>query len=356
MSGGGGAAGATARAAVIGLGGVAAQHIAKLKRRPEARIVGICDLSRTIAEAVAERDGVGPVFTDHRDLLARARPHVVHVTTPPQTHREIVADALDAGAHVLVEKPIATSWHDYRAMRDHAEARGLMLVENHNYRFGSVAARALAALAAGEIGEVVTADVSYGLPLAQPNGPYADRHLLHFGHRLPGGALQNFATHTAYLLLAFMGDYETVRVWRRRLGGAALGDDELRALVTGARACGTITLTSHAQPSYCWALVRGTRGTLELDVYNRRLHIEHGGSGGAKIAAGLRHGAGYVGSTLALTARAATASNDYYDGLQRLIAALYRAVLGGGPPPVSPEEMDRTNRLMRDLFDPANRA
>lgn len=339
------------RTAVIGLGGVSAKHIEKLRGRPGVEIVGICDLSRTVADAVAERDGVGPVFTDHREMLATARPDAVHVTTPPHTHRGIVGDALRAGAHVLVEKPIATTWREYEEMRDLALAQRVMLVENHNYLFGDTVQRAVAAVRSGEIGEVVNVDVSYGIPLAQKDGPYAERHIPHFAHALPGGALQNFATHAAYLVLAFLGDFDDVAVWRARRSPDGLGDDELRALVTNARGCGVLTLTSHSQPFYCTALVRGTAGTLELDVYNWRLHIERAGSGVAKIGAGLRHGAGYIAGTLSLTARAATSRNDYYQGLERLLDRFYAAAAGTGSPPVSIEEMDRTNRLMRALFE-----
>ena len=343
----------TTRAAIIGLGGVSAMHVRKLARLPGVEIAGICDLSQTVADAVAERDGVGPVFTDHRRLLAEVRPDAVHVTTPPHTHRAIACDALEAGAHVLVEKPIATSWSDYAAMRDAARRADRMLVENHNYLFGDTVQRALAAVREGRIGDVVTVDVSYGIPLAQRDGPYAERHLPHFAHAMPGGAMQNFATHAAYLTLAFLGDFRDVHVWTGRRAPDGLSDDEMRALVTAERRCGVLTLTSHAQPSYCWVLVRGDAGTLELDVYNWRLHIEGAGAGPAKIGAGLRHGAGYVASTLALTARAATARHDYYQGLERLLALFYEAIGTGGPPPVPPEDMDRTNRLMAALFFPA---
>jgi predicted dehydrogenase len=340
----------TVRTAVIGLGGVSAMHIRKLARLPGVEVAGICDLSRTVAGAVAERDGVGPVFTDHRRLLEAVRPDAVHITTPPHTHRAIACDALAAGAHVLVEKPIATSWDDYVAMRAAADRAGRMLVENHNYLFGDTVRRALDVVRDGRIGDVVTVDVSYGIPLAQRDGPYAERHLPHFAHRMPGGAMQNFATHAAYLTLAFMGDFRDVHVWRTRRTPGALSDDELRALVTGDTRCGVLTLTSHAQPSYCWVLVRGNAGTLELDVYNWRLHVEGAGAGPAKIGAGIRHGVGYVASTVALTARAAASRHDYYQGLERLLAGFYEAIRTGGEPPVAVDDMDRTNRLMAALF------
>jgi len=130
-----GAAGsAPLRAGIVGLGAISFEHIEKLKVVDGVEIAGICDLDPLVGSAVAERYGIGPVFTDFGELLAEARPDAVHVLTPPASHRPLVLQALDAGAHVLVEKPIATTWDEYAEMRDAAAGAGLRLVENYNWR------------------------------------------------------------------------------------------------------------------------------------------------------------------------------------------------------------------------------
>src|SRR3954452_1705203 len=93
-------------AAVVGVGTVAKHHLACLDALDRARAIGVCDLSPAVAESAAERFGAGAPFTDHRELLAALEPDVVHVTTPPAAHFDIATDALAAGAHVIVEKPI----------------------------------------------------------------------------------------------------------------------------------------------------------------------------------------------------------------------------------------------------------
>ena len=68
-------------------------------------VAGICDLAPSVAECAAERHRVARWFTDHRAMLAEVRPAVVHVTTPPGSHFRLAMDALEAGAHVILEKP-----------------------------------------------------------------------------------------------------------------------------------------------------------------------------------------------------------------------------------------------------------
>ena len=93
------------KAALIGAGQIAKQHLSCLKTLPGVELAAICDLSPATAEAAAERYGIRAWFTDHRAMLEKARPDVVHVTTPPTSHFRPAMDSLDAGAHVIVEKP-----------------------------------------------------------------------------------------------------------------------------------------------------------------------------------------------------------------------------------------------------------
>lgn len=119
---------------VVGTGFIAGQHMACLNRLPGVDVVGVCDLSPAVVEATAERYGVEIWFTDHRAMLERLRPDVVHVATPAVTHLEIADDALDVGAHV-VERPIAASYDEWAQLRDRASKAGRWLVEDYNYLF-----------------------------------------------------------------------------------------------------------------------------------------------------------------------------------------------------------------------------
>lgn len=340
--------------AVVGLGAVAGEHLEKLRWMAGVEVVGVCDLQPTLSRAVADRFDVPHAFTDYAAMVAELRPAVVHVLTPPQAHRSLVLGALNAGAHVLVEKPITPTWDEYVELRDTAVRAGCLLVENYNYRFMDVVLEGLELLADGAIGRPVTLDVAMSVGVADPAGPYADRDLPHFAHELPGGALMNFASHPASLAVAALGGFDGVRAWRRRVNPCALGEDELRAVLSGPGVGATLTLTSSAQPSAFTLRVRGTEGTLDVDVYNRLLAKGSKGAGLAKLTDGMRRAAHEVACTAVLASRFATGRHDYFEGLGTLLRGFYSAVADGGTSPVPVGEMDATNRLVRDLFDPDN--
>ena len=334
---------------------MAAEHLEKLRWLPGVEVAAVCDLHPTLPRAVADRFAVPAAYTDYGAMLAEVRPLAVHVLTPPQSHRALVLGALEAGAHVVVEKPIVPTWDEYVELREAAALAGRMLVENYNYRFMSVVLDAIALLGDGAVGRPVTLDVAMSIGIADPAGPYADRDHPHFAHDLPGGALQNFASHPASLAVAALGGFDGVRAWRRRVSPHALGDDELRAVLSGPGVGATLTLTSSARPSAFTLRIRGTEGTLDVDVYNRLLARGSTGDGLAKLTDGLRRAAHEVASTATLAARFATGRHDYFEGLGTLLRRFYAAVADGGAnPPLAVAEMNATNRLVHDLFDPAN--
>src|SRR5688500_15945291 len=97
----------TFRVGLVGAGYVSEFHVKALQRLPEVRIVGITDLAPDRARAVASRFGI----TAYPSLgaMAAAGLDVVHVLTPPSSHTAVALEALELGAPVLVEKPLATN-------------------------------------------------------------------------------------------------------------------------------------------------------------------------------------------------------------------------------------------------------
>lgn len=336
------------RAGVVGLGGIAEEHLVKLRRLPGVEVAGVCDLSRALVDAVCERYSVGPGFTDYDRMLAETRPDVVHVLAPPATHAALVGAALRAGAHVFVEKPIAPSWAEYERMREEAVARGLLLMENYNYLFMDSVQRGLGLLRSGDLGEPVNLDVSMGVGLA--GAAYHDPDVRHFAHDMPGGALRNFASHPASIVTSVLGEWSSLAVSQRRLQADMPGNDELRALIGDGRVSATLSMTTRSQPSEFTWLLRCSEGTLECDVFGQRLQVVAGSSPLARLSGEVRQGLGRLGAAAAQVGRAATDRHSYFEGFERLLGDFYAAVGAGGPPPISLAQMDATNRLVEGLF------
>src|SRR5260370_17809062 len=93
---------------VIGAGGIVSRHaVAYRCLREFARLVAVADLDESRANAAKREHGFQETYTDYRDLLSRDDIAIVSICTPPHVHAPVVIDALNAGKHVLCEKPMA---------------------------------------------------------------------------------------------------------------------------------------------------------------------------------------------------------------------------------------------------------
>jgi predicted dehydrogenase len=131
------------RAAVIGAGFVGSIHARALAGDDRVDLVGLCARTPTRVEPLAARFGV-PAFLSVDELLARVEPELICICTGNDAHVEPAVAALEAGAHVFVEKPLAFRVEDARRIIGTADARALQVGVNLNHRFAEPYRRALA--------------------------------------------------------------------------------------------------------------------------------------------------------------------------------------------------------------------
>ena len=339
-----------ARTALIGCGAIATQHLQALQAMPDVQLVGVCDLSAAAASYTADRWGTTG-YTDAATMLAAAQPTVVHVLTPPRSHRSLVEMSLQAGAHVLCEKPIASSAAELQSMLALADKVDRRLTEHHNYLFNDPILRADALIADGRIGEVVEADITFILGVTE-GGRFVDENVPSPVAHLAGGAVHDFLTHLAYLSLHFLGDGDVTAVdarWRNLSGKPqALFDDLLAGFEVGDQ-LGVVRFSAKARPECASIRVRGTKGTLETDLYQPFLRLEV-----PRSRAQLSSVVNQVVNGFGLAAaggrglRNKVLQHTPYHGVSRFLAAFY-ASLQGGRPPVSREQLLRTTRLIDAL-------
>ena len=141
---------------VIGLGWFGEVHADNLAEMPDIDLVGLCTRRPDRLAEIANRLGVERRYTDYRDLLADPEIDAVSVTTHFYDHRDIAVDALRAGKHVLLEKPMAPSVVDCDAIIAAAdEANGLFMV-GHICRFDPRVTIAKQAIEEGRIGKIIS--------------------------------------------------------------------------------------------------------------------------------------------------------------------------------------------------------
>ena len=117
--------------------GIAASHVKALTQLPGASVVGMADVAVERGEARAREVGC-PFFADYRAMLDTVRPDVAVICAPHPFHAALAIDCLEAGAHVLVEKPLAVSVSEADAMITAADRAGRLLAVCFQQRFRPV--------------------------------------------------------------------------------------------------------------------------------------------------------------------------------------------------------------------------
>jgi predicted dehydrogenase len=339
------------RAALIGAGQIARQHLACLRETAGVEVVAVCDLSPAVAESAAERFGLPSWFTDHRAMLESAKPDVVHVTTPPSSHFRLAADALTHGAHVVLEKPATVTLGEVETLLGLARDRGRALVEDYNYVFNHAPQEILRRVKAGEFGAVVHVDVLICLDILGPSG-FADPNVPHPCLGMAGGAIADFLPHLASLAHAFVGAHRGVRaVWTKRKP-TVLPYDEFHAVVEAEGGTATLGFSASSQPDGFWLRVYGERAQAVANLFETRLTFSRL-RGGPKplqpMLNGLEEGRlvrrQAVGTLLGKFGAGAGA----YEGLWELLRRTYRALGTGTSLPVTPQQVLEVNRLVAAL-------
>ncbi|GAA3106699.1 Gfo/Idh/MocA family protein [Streptosporangium carneum] len=142
------------RVAVVGAGRWAqAAHIPGWQRDPRVEVVALADVDAELVAEVGERFGVGRRVTDYRELLDDPAIDVIDVTTGNRTHFEITWAALEAGKHVLCEKPVHKDYRQTRRAAELARSKGLKTKLGFTFRYAPAVQYAKELIDAGFVGE-----------------------------------------------------------------------------------------------------------------------------------------------------------------------------------------------------------
>ncbi|MGW1991038.1 Gfo/Idh/MocA family protein [Embleya sp. NPDC001921] len=156
--------------AVIGAGYWGPNLVRNAQATPALRVEWLCDLDEARARAVLGEYSTVRVSTSYQDVLADPRVRAVAIATPAGTHFDLVAAALEAGKHVLVEKPITSEHADAVKLVELAERNGLTLMCDHTFCYMPVVRHIRALIHGGDLGDIRFIDsVRINLGLVQPD-------------------------------------------------------------------------------------------------------------------------------------------------------------------------------------------
>jgi predicted dehydrogenase len=269
--------------AIIGTGGMAANHAAGLRSIEGLRLGSCCDIDGARAKAFAERFGIPRTYTDYRELLDAEKPDGVSIVSVDSTHAPIAIRALGAKVHVLCEKPMATTTAEAREMLAAARSSGRVGMIHFSKRNSRALTAAKGLVEAGALGRILHVDASYyqswlatkcwGDWAAEPAWQWrlSTRHG-------SGGALGDIGCHiydmAQYLAGDITGLYCDLKTFDKGIEGNRVGEylfdanDSFCSNVEFANgAIGTVQATRWAtgHPNREYIGVYGDKGSVEID-------------------------------------------------------------------------------------------
>ena len=149
-----GGTGESIRVGVCGLGFIGPVHVEILRRIQHVTVNAVSSTEPGRAEVIAARFAIPRIYTNHEDLIADPAIDAVHICTTNQTHARLAKLAMDAGKHVVCEKPLATTAGDAKALAAFAAERDGVFAVNYQYRYYPMVQQARAMIRDGVLGRL----------------------------------------------------------------------------------------------------------------------------------------------------------------------------------------------------------
>jgi predicted dehydrogenase len=327
------------RVGIVGCGLISSAHLKAWARADGFRAAAVFDVSRELAEGRAREFAV-PVVADSLEALL-AECDVVDVCTPPQTHARIAEQAIAAGRHLVLEKPVVTDLADWERLRALLDGSPLKLVVIHNLKFLPSVVQAKAWVDQGRIGRILRVQREF------MTSPATDRMLVgekHWSHSLPGGRWFETLPHELYLTHHFAGplDLGDVTIAQTAAPPPGAPADEVLISLKGEGCLATIHFSAHCDQNRRVFTLHGTDGSITVDLLSDQaaLHTTADarwtravGRGLLEAGRMLLRGAGDRTRYAVQHLRGDTAHS-------RIILRFAEHLRGGGPHPTPLDEVD----------------
>ena len=347
---------------IIGCGKIADSHVAQIQRIPECQIVGACDKELLMAKQLCERFNVGSYFDDVNTFIDIARPDVVHITTPPQSHFELGMMCLEAGRHIYVEKPFTRNTEEAKKLIGMAEEKNLKVTVGHDDQFTHATRRMRELIRNGYLGGPPVHMESYYCYELSSEG-YAKALLgdkKHWIRKLPGKLLHNIISHGIARISEFLTT-ESPEVIAHGFTSPFLKGlheteiiDELRVIVSEkSGVTAYFTFSSQMRPALHHFRVYGPKNGLIVD-HDQQSLIKVSGknyiSYVEKFVPPWIFAKQYIGNSFYNMKM--FLKNDFHmkSGMKYLIESFYKSIAQDTPLPITHKEILLTSRIMDAIF------
>jgi predicted dehydrogenase len=242
------------------------RHIPVFKKIRDVEVCAVCDKQESIARSVTERFGIKRYYTGLSEMLKEENLNIVDICTPPQTHVSLAIDAMEAGCHVLVEKPLAMIVKDVDEMFKVSKREHVKLCVVHQNLFNPAFQKARRLVEGGAVGDLISVDV--GTFVRRDNFMCVNGK--HWCHRLSGGIFFELLPHPVYLLQVFLKNSKPAHVLTRKLSDFSwMKADEARVLMDADNGVGSVIASCNSPFHGDTINIFGSKMSLQVDLWGR---------------------------------------------------------------------------------------
>ena len=198
----------TYNVAVIGAGAIGLDHIRSFQSHPAARVTLLAEVSPERGREAADQFNIPDLVTDYKEALKRPDIDVISIALPNYLHASVGLEALKAGKHLMLDKPMATNARDAAKLVVEAEKKKLLLMVGQNNRFGSEVQTAKKLVTDGVLGDVYHAKTAWTRRTGIPRiGSWFTQKKF-----AGGGCCYDIGAHALDRCLFLMGEFDAAAV------------------------------------------------------------------------------------------------------------------------------------------------
>ncbi|VAX34864.1 hypothetical protein MNBD_UNCLBAC01-1106, partial [hydrothermal vent metagenome] len=333
---------------IVGCGNMAKIHARLLKKYANTENLAVCDKDDLRLEDFAFSTGITHTYNDLGAMLEKFQPDIVHIVTPPATHKAIALQCLENNSHILIEKPMCVSLKEAKEIAEAAKRKKRLVCVDHMRSFDPLIIKTHKILESKKCGEIINISVGYSYDyLKRVNTDAAARWI----NNLPGGSFFDLMPHLLCILNDFLPDIKLEKSLCLRDNKNILTD--LHCLFTSSKGSGALHMSLHVFPLKNYVEFECTNGILRVDFRNFLLiwRKNYGLPNAVeRIVENLSIGWQMILGSFASIINFVRGRLDPYAGLDHIIQRFFIAVLQGGDSPVSVEKAHKLLALTQKIF------
>lgn len=334
------------RIGIIGTGWVARmRHLPAWRRNKGVEVVSVYNPEKDLVETFAKTHEIANSFTDLDKFFETV--DVVSICTPPMNHFDLAKAALNAGKHVLLEKPITMNSVQAEELAQLAKEKNKLLCPAHNFLFCRAMTKAQRLMSEGKIGKIVGV---MGIQWSSHK-----RELPTWFKQLPGNLFFDESPHLLYLMDFFLKDAKIEDAWFNSVPISPESDplDRFEAKMKGENGYGLLTMWFGAPMSEWFIVVCGTKGAFILDIFRDVLiyYPEEGKRTPQYLFEVIYRGDRQIWSQMLSWVVSRFTKGSHMFGIDNLVNQFVDSIKTGSKPPLTPHDGKRIMVLIEDILN-----